>query len=121
MIGASATMPLISRRPAMTRLASVVLSAFAVAFVVAVADVPAPALAQQQDLMRCMEQCLRHEGRDQKETCKLRCADIPSVTGPGSRPPGQQDCMGQYKACQRDCGKDRECHKACKTQLMNCK
>ena len=103
----------------MLRSPRLAISLFA-AFVLAAAAFPAPAFAQT-DIMKCMEQCLRYEGKDQKETCKLRCADIPSVTGPGSRPPGQQDCMGQYKACQRDCGKDRECHKACKTQLMNCK
>ncbi len=105
----------------MTRLTSVVFSVFAVAFVVAVADVPAPALAQQQDMMRCMEQCLRHEGRDQKETCKLRCADVPSVTGQGGRPPGDRDCMARFKACGKDCGRDRKCAAACKAELMNCK
>jgi len=106
----------------MTRILSVVLSAVIVASAVApLVHRPAPALAQQNDLMRCMEQCLRHEGRDQKETCKLRCADIPSVTGPGTRPSGERDCMGRYKACQKDCGRDRRCAAACKTELMNCK
>ena len=102
----------------MTRLIAVVVATFAVVVTLAVAD--APALAQQ-DIMKCMEQCLRHEGRDQRETCRLRCADIPSVTGPGSRPPGQHDCMARYKACSKDCGGDRECVKACKAELMNCK
>jgi hypothetical protein len=93
----------------------------AVAAMLTAALAPALAHAQSSDLMKCMEQCLRYEGKDQKETCKMRCADIPSVTGPGSRQGGQHDCMGQYKACQKDCGKDRDCQKACKTQLMNCK
>jgi|GEM_PF-4636847 len=82
---------------------------------------PTPALAQQQDIMQCMERCLRYEGRDQKETCKLRCADVPSVTGQGGRPPGERDCMARFKACGKDCGRDRKCAAACKAELMNCK
>ena len=104
----------------MTRYVSTVFMLVAAVTLAAALAAP-PALAQSSDLMQCMEKCLRFEGKDQKETCKLRCADIPSVTGPGSRPAGQHDCMGQYKACQKDCGKDRDCQKACKTQLMNCK
>ena len=104
----------------MTRYVSTVFMLVAAVTLAASLAAP-PARAQSSDLMQCMEKCLRYEGKDQKETCKLRCADIPSVTGPGSRPAGQHDCMGQYKTCQKDCGKDRNCQKACKTQLMNCK
>ena len=97
------------------------LLAVAVSLSFAAVDVPAPAFAQQQDMMRCMEQCLRHEGRDQKETCKLRCADVPSVTGQGGRPPAERDCMTRSKACGKDCGRDRKCAAECKAELMNCK
>ena len=94
----------------------------AVAAALAVAVVaPAPAPAQQQDMMQCMERCLRYEGRDAKDTCKLRCADVPSVTGPGGRPPGERDCMARFKACGKDCGPDRKCAAACKAELMSCK
>jgi hypothetical protein len=99
-------------------------AAFAVAAALAVTSVaipPAPAQAQQQDIMQCMERCLRHEGRDQKEMCKLRCADLPSVTGPGGRPAGDRDCMARFKACGKDCGRDRQCAAACKAELMSCK
>lgn len=105
----------------MIRVASIFLSVVAALAVAAVVDASAPALAQQQDLMRCMEQCLRHEGRDQKETCKLRCADVPSVTGRGDRPAGGRDCMARFKACGKDCGRDRKCAAACKAELMRCK
>ena len=99
-------------------LSAIVVAALALA---AVAFTPAPAPAQPQDIMQCMERCLRHEGRDQKETCKLRCADLPAVTGPGGRPAGDRDCMARFKACGRDCGRDRKCAAACKAELMSCK
>ena len=41
------------------------------------------------DLMQCMESCIRHEGGNSatnKETCKSRCANVPSVTGGGTSP-----------------------------------
>ncbi len=104
----------------MTRTAAYVLSALIAASAMALATAPAPAVAQQ-DIMQCMERCLRTEGRDQRDTCRLRCADIPSVTGPGSRPAGEEDCMGRFKACQKECGRNKECISVCKTQLMNCK
>ncbi len=103
----------------MTRFAAAFLS-LAAAATLSVALTPSPALAQPQDIMQCMERCLRHEGRDQKETCKLRCADLPSVTD-RDRPAGDRDCMARHKACQKDCGRDRDCHRGCKAELMRCK
>ncbi len=47
---------------------------------------PKPAAA---DLLQCMESCIRHEGGNtaaNKETCKMRCANVPSVTGGGASP-----------------------------------
>lgn len=103
----------------MSRFAIAISILAAVAVLVAIAAAPSPATAQR-DVMQCMERCLRHEGRDAKDTCKLRCADLPAVTG-RERAPGQGDCMARYKACQRDCRHDRECHRACKDTLMACR
>ncbi len=82
---------------------------------------PAPAAA---DLMQCMESCIRHEGGNSatnKETCKSRCANVPSVTGGGA--PANKDsgsCMSAYKDCQADCGKNKKCKRVCKKALMRC-
>ncbi|MEK9751951.1 MAG: hypothetical protein VW338_01905 [Rhodospirillaceae bacterium] len=72
-------------------------------------------LAQGGNIMQCMEQCIRAEGKAEKDTCKSRCANI------SSQPPKQNDCMGTFKNCQRACPKqDRNCHRACKDALMKC-
>lgn len=92
----------------------------ALALLAAIAALPAPAIAER-DIMHCMERCLRAEGRDARDTCKMRCADVPSATRPDVRPPGQGDCMARYKACQRHCGQDRACHQRCKNALMGCR
>ncbi len=80
---------------------------------------PAPAAA---DLMQCMESCIRHEGGNSaanKETCKSRCANVPSATGaPATKDSGS--CMSAYKDCQADCGKDKKCKRVCKKALMRC-
>ncbi len=82
---------------------------------------PAPAAA---GLMQCMESCIRHEGGNSatnKETCKSRCANVPSVTGGGA--PANKDsgsCMSAYKDCQADCGKIKKCKRVCKKALMRC-
>ena len=75
----------------------------------------APELAQGGNIMQCMEQCIRSEGKAEKDTCKSRCANI------SSQAPKQKDCMGTFKSCQRSCPKqDRDCHRACKNALMKC-
>ena len=82
---------------------------------------PASAAA---DLMQCMESCIRHEGGNSatnKETCKSRCANVPSVTGGGTSPNRDSgSCMSAYKDCQADCGKDKKCKRVCKKALMRC-
>lgn len=72
-------------------------------------------LAQGGNIMQCMEQCIRSEGKAEKDTCKSRCA------GMSSQAPKQKDCMGTYKKCQHGCQKrDRDCLAACKQALMSC-
>ncbi len=76
------------------------------------------------DLLQCMDSCIRHEGGNSaanKETCKSRCANVPSVTG-GSQP-GRRDsgsCMSTYKDCRESCGGNKACKRACKKALMRC-
>jgi len=82
---------------------------------------PASAAA---DVMQCMESCIRHEGGNSaanKETCKARCANVPSVTG-GAAPENRDSgsCMSAYKDCQENCGKDKKCQRVCKKALMRC-
>lgn len=80
--------------------------------------------AAKADMLQCMESCIRHEGGNSaanKDTCKMRCANVPSVTG--ERGPGKKDsgsCMSAYKDCQADCGKDKKCKRVCKKTLMRC-
>ena len=72
-------------------------------------------LAQGGNIMQCMEQCIRSEGKAEKDTCKSRCANISSQASK------QKDCMGTYKKCQQSCQKrDRDCMAACKQALMGC-
>ena len=80
--------------------------------------------AAKADLLQCMESCIRHEGGNSaanKDTCKMRCANVPSATGrPG---PGKKDsgsCMSAYKDCQANCGKNKKCKRVCKQGLMRC-
>ncbi len=76
------------------------------------------------DLLQCMESCIKHEGGNSatnKDTCKMRCANVPSVTGGGGS--GKKDsgsCMSAYKDCQTDCGKNKKCKRVCKKSLMRC-
>jgi len=73
-------------------------------------------LAQSDNLLQCMEKCIREEGKDEKDTCKLRCAKIPSQ---GAQ---QKDCMGVYKQCKKNCpsATKKACRKQCKKQLTSC-
>jgi len=70
--------------------------------------------------MQCMEKCIKDEGKDQKATCKQRCANVPSAFGSKSQA-GGQDCMAIYKSCNRTCKKGKECLRKCKQSLMKCK
>ena len=71
-------------------------------------------LAQSSNLMQCMEKCIREEGKDQKDTCKSRCATIPTK---GAK---KKNCMGIYKQCKKNCKKNKTCRKACKKALNTC-
>ena len=69
----------------------------------------------QSGLLQCMTQCIKQEGEDEYDTCKLRCASVPLEGG------GQQhDCMGVYKDCKKACGNNNACRKECKAALMTC-
>ena len=108
----------------------------ALAFIIALPAAPGPgpsygsgaygsgAAFAQGGLLQCMEQCIRHEGGNtatNKETCKSRCANVPSVTGGGTSPNRDSgSCMSAYKDCQADCGKDKKCKRVCKKALMRC-
>ena len=66
-------------------------------------------------VMQCMEQCIRNEGKDEKDTCKMRCANV------GTHGGGKRDCGQDYRACKKACPKkDKACAKVCKNTLMNC-
>jgi hypothetical protein len=72
-------------------------------------------LAQSGNIMQCMEQCIRSEGKAEKATCKSRCANL------STRPAKPRDCMGTFKSCNKTCAKsDKACKKACKDALMTC-
>ena len=104
----------------------------ALAFVIALPAAPGPgplygsgAAFAQGGLLQCMEQGIRHEGGNtatNKETCKSRCANVPSVTGGGTSPNRDSgSCMSAYKDCRGACAKNKSCRKACKKRLMSCK
>lgn len=66
-------------------------------------------------LMQCMVDCIKTEGKDEKDTCKSRCANVPI-----SADPQNHDCMAIFKQCKKVCESDKECKKVCKDGLMNC-
>ena len=103
------------RRPHLTLIAAL----FALVLCGALTATPGPAsateLAQSGNIMQCMEQCIRSEGKADKSTCKSRCAGISSQ---GAQ---KRDCMGIFKSCNKTCAKsDKACKKACKDALMTC-
>jgi len=86
-------------------------------------SVSGPAAASA-DLLQCMESCIRHEGGNSdanKDTCKMRCANVPAVTGGGALPNKDSgSCMSAYKDCKEACGNDKACGRVCKKALMRC-
>ena len=68
----------------------------------------------QQGLLQCMTQCLKHEGEDAYDTCKVRCANVPTGV------PQDHDCMGDFKQCKKACDGNKACKKECKAALMTC-
>lgn len=68
----------------------------------------------QQGLLQCMTQCIKQEGEDKYDTCKLRCANVPMEA------PAARDCMADFKGCKKACGNNNECRKECKAALMSC-
>ena len=86
---------------------------------------PAPAAAGAHDtVMRCMENCIREEGKADKDNCKTRCAPVPSVFGRSQKGQHGSDsgsCMSGYKDCMEGCAKGNKiCKRACKKTLMRC-
>ncbi len=78
---------------------------------------PGPDVQQVQvaeTVMQCMERCIRSEGKEEKSTCKTRCAKV----GTQGRP--QKDCGTMYKTCMKGCGKDKNCTKACRKARTKC-
>lgn len=66
-------------------------------------------------MMQCMEKCIMDEGKDEKATCKTRCA---STLGTGR---GQKvDCGIQYKECRKACDKDKKCEQGCRADRRSC-
>jgi hypothetical protein len=87
-----------------------------VAMVLAAAPAAAaepPLLAQNDALVQCVTDCVKQIGRDDIETCQMRCSHLANTK--------QVDCMGNYKSCKRACAKDRKCKKACKKRLTKCR
>ena len=75
--------------------------------------------AQSETLMQCMEKCIRGAGKltdANKATCKTSCATAMFKANPS----GMRDCMGEYKACRKECGKDKICQRQCKKRQMSC-
>ena len=69
--------------------------------------------------MQCMQKCIADAGSltdANKATCKTRCATATF----NSKPSGMRDCMGEYKACRNECGKDKTCQRQCKKKQMSC-
>ena len=75
--------------------------------------------SQSETLMQCMQKCIREAGKftdANKTTCKTRCAVVTFKGQPTSIP----DCMGEYKACRKQCGKEKTCLRKCKERQMAC-
>lgn len=76
-------------------------------------------LAIADSLSQCMISCRKQEGNTStaKNTCKLRCADIPIPKATQ----GKVDCMSTFKNCRKSCSKsDRSCQRTCKKSLNTC-
>lgn len=69
----------------------------------------------QNDLMKCMEKCVRTNGKDEKDSCKLSCTANMSMQGE------KKDCMAIYKSCRKGCGKNKATKKACKKTCRKAK
>jgi hypothetical protein len=80
--------------------------------------------ADGEILLQCMEKCVSYEGGNSeanKATCKSRCGAAMLKQSPV----GKRDCMGEFKSCNRTCGKEimglpGPCHKQCKAVLRVC-
>lgn len=98
----------------MDRRIGLYLAIFAIVSLVLVNLYQTPAHASAA-LMQCMVDCIKSEGKDEKDTCKSRCANVPI-----SADPQNHDCMAIFKQCKKVCESDKECKKVCKDGLMNC-
>jgi len=98
----------------MTRRISIYLAIVAAIFLV-IANLYSPPASASAELMQCMIDCIKSEGKDEKDTCKTKCADVPI-----SADPQNHDCMAIYKQCKAVCDGDKSCKKVCKDGLMNC-
>ena len=87
-------------------------------FLALLAPVSEPGAGAQElaagDLLKCMEKCVRTYGKDEKDSCKLKCSSDMSTKG---KP---RDCMAIYKTCRKGCGKKKACKKACRKAKNNC-
>lgn len=71
-------------------------------------------IAQTQGLLQCMTECIKREGEDEYDTCKLRCANVPLQAPQG------HDCMADFKQCKKACDDNKDCRRECKGALMTC-
>ena len=67
-----------------------VLFAFLALTATALAGDPVPATINQgpgvtNDVLQCMANCIRTEGSDYKDTCKMRCANVSTFGAPARR------------------------------------
>ena len=80
--------------------------------------------AESETLQQCMEKCISYEGgrsKVNKVTCKSRCGTEILKQSPVVK----RDCMGEFKSCNRTCGKEKigqlsSCHQQCKAVLRIC-
>ena len=90
------------------------------AFLALLAPLSAPGAQELAagDLMKCMEKCVRTYGKDEKDSCKLKCSADMSTKG---KP---RDCMAIYRTCRKGCGKNKAtkkaCTKTCRKAKQNC-
>ncbi len=91
-------------------------------FLALLAPLYAPGAGAQElaagSLLKCMEKCVRTYGKDEKDSCKLKC------TADMSTKSQTKDCMAIYKSCRKGCGKNKAtkkaCTKTCRKAKQNC-
>lgn len=94
---------------------TIILAALALAVALGAALAPRPAPAANDDVYKCVADCINQWGTDKQTMCQRRCY----TAGMGQQKP-VGNCMSTYKACLSQCATDKACRRACKAKLMNC-